>query len=40
MEWRTRSGVSFFGAAEYTVMSDQANTSSGGAASVSRSERA
>jgi Autotransporter beta-domain len=25
MEWRTRSGVSFFGAAEYTAMSDQAN---------------
>jgi uncharacterized protein with beta-barrel porin domain len=25
MEWRTRSGVSFFGAAEYTFMSDQAN---------------
>ena len=26
MEWRTRSGVSFFGAAEYTAMSDQATT--------------
>jgi hypothetical protein len=26
VEWRTRSGVSFFGAAEYTAMSDQANT--------------
>jgi hypothetical protein len=26
MEWRTRSGVSLFGAAEYTAMSDQANT--------------
>jgi hypothetical protein len=25
MEWRTRSGVSFFGAAEYTAMSDQSN---------------
>jgi hypothetical protein len=25
MEWRTRAGVSFFGAAEYTAMSDQAN---------------
>ena len=25
MEWRTRSGVSLFGAAEYTAMSDQAN---------------
>jgi outer membrane autotransporter protein len=25
IEWRTRSGVSLFGAAEYTAMSDQAN---------------
>jgi hypothetical protein len=25
VEWRTRSGVSFFGAAEYTAMTDQAN---------------
>jgi Autotransporter beta-domain len=29
MEWRTRSGVSLFGVAEYTAMSDQANLVTG-----------